>query len=100
MAERPRWRLRRSGSPVYIQADFPFLIEAHIPSGFYEMVAENLRDMPVIKTMYVSPLFGMLCAHLDDDGFSTDHQGNEVEIASRHGVGIVLPVEVIQAGLN
>ena len=45
-------------------------------------------------------LLGMFTAHLDDKRFNSDGAGGTVRQASRHGVGIVLPVEVILAGLN
>jgi hypothetical protein len=91
-----------SGSPVYIEIDFPVIEPGEMSPELARMVPEKVRSRPVNRIIQINPLFGMLTAHLDDDEFNAtdEEEGNDFALASRHGVGIVLPIEIILQGLD
>jgi hypothetical protein len=88
-----------SGSPVYLETTVVQAKQQKLHPALTAGEVE-LSEMMVSSPVHLNHWFGMLTAHLDDPYFDEYAKGGPVEVASRHGVGIVLPAETILAGLK
>jgi hypothetical protein len=80
-----------SGSPVYYESFFPRLK----PMDELPWPRED-GEPPTGSIVFVQRLIGMFTAHFDQAGMFEEEDGTTFEMSSRHGVGIVLPIDYIR----
>jgi hypothetical protein len=85
-----------SGAPVYFERTFPVLERRQ----YDDLPPQFPKFMPLGNTVDIHQFVGMFTAHFDDPLLLEDDDGApRLELASRAGVGVVLPVDYIRAVL-